>query len=895
MTKRKIEIRAMPAAMRRMPPLAVALFVICALLIGLVWSVAIVRTGNRHALAEASATRQAQALSRAYAEQLRRGVGEIDQITLTLKYYWEHDRHGVMLEDQFRHGLYPKSHGLYVLIIDRDGTKLSGTLPGRIDVSDREHFKVHREGRHSGLYISEPYVGRTTGKAVIAFSRALRKPDGSFDGVVMVAVQPGYLAAFYDRSSLGDRDFLAVHRFDGALLAAKVGGSIDASAGKLFPGAPRFVEPAGVRAIGADRFADGDARLLAWQNLSGYPLTATVGLSAADIHAAADEASRHARQTALGVTALLVAVGIGGILATLRAAARARREARIKDTYRLATDGAREGFFMIRSIAGADGLSADFVVQDCNGRGAAFVGFERDELLGMQFSRLYRGAALSKVMEIFRAAMASGFYEDEFMARRARGERPLWLQRKLVRSGDALAMTVRDISDAKAHAQALSRLASEDALTTLHNRHWLMQTMPQSLEAARASGRMLALLFFDLDDFKNVNNTLGHAAGDDLLRLTAQRLRSALRPGDHAVRLGGDEFTVILEQVDSADHVARVTERVIAALAEPFVLTDGRRHEVHASIGISMYPADGADADTLLKHADIAMYAVKASGKGQYHFYQPALSASLMQRLALEQALREAVDLDQFVVHYQPRVDARSGRLRSLEALVRWQHPQRGLVGPLEFIEVAEAMGLIQALGCQVADKVCAQLHAWQADGLPVVPVSINVSAHQFNRGDVPGMIAGCIARHGIAPSLLEVELTESCMLATDRPVADELSALKAQGIRLLVDDFGTGYSSLSQLQQLDLDVLKVDRAFTAQLAKGREGVAFFRAIVSMAHVLNMSVVAEGVEREEELQILRELGCDEVQGYYISRPLPAAGAARLLHAGSLFPETLESA
>jgi predicted signal transduction protein with EAL and GGDEF domain len=361
------------------------------------------------------------------------------------------------------------------------------------------------------------------------------------------------------------------------------------------------------------------------------------------------------------------------------------------------------------------------------------------------------------------------------------------------------------------------------------------------------------------------------------------------------VRLGGDEFTVILEQVDSTDQVARITGRVIAALAEPYVLPDGSRHEVHASIGISMFPADGGDADTLLKHADIAMYAVKASGKGQFHFYQPALSASLMQRLALEQALREAVDLDQFVVHYQPRVDARSGQLRSLEALVRWQHPQRGLVGPLEFIEIAESMGLIQALGCQVADKVCAQLRAWQVEGLPVVPVSINVSAHQFNRGDVPGMIAGCIARHGIAPTLLEVELTESCMLATDRPVAEELTALKALGIRLLVDDFGTGYSSLSQLQQLDLDVLKVDRAFTAQLVRGREGVAFFRAIVSMAHVLNMSVVAEGVEREDELAILRELGCDEVQGYYISRPLPAAAAARLLHAGSQFPDTLKSA
>jgi diguanylate cyclase (GGDEF)-like protein/PAS domain S-box-containing protein len=890
-----IDVPALHAAIRRVPPLAIVLFLACALLIGLVWSLDSTRSASRHAQAEAAALRQAQELSRAYAEQLRRSVDELDQITLTLKYYWEHARGAVLLEDQARNGLYPKSAGLYVLIIDSNGDKVTGTLPGPLALADREYFRIHKDGRQVGLYISEPYIGRTTGSAVIAFSRALHKPDGSFDGVVMVAVEPGYIAAFYERASFGRQDFLAVHRADGAFLSGKAGGGLDGTVSSLMPAPPQADGPAGATAIDAGRFADGAGRVVAWQRLPGYPLTASVGLSSADIHAAAKDASRHAHQSAVGATALLTVAGLGGIFATLRAAGRARREARIQETYRLATDGAREGFFMIGSITGADGQVADFAVQDCNERGAAFVGFKRDALLGMRFTELYRGAALSRVMGIFRESMQSGFYEDEFMVRRDCGERPLWLHRKLVRSGDALAMTVRDISDAKAHAQALSRLASEDALTTLHNRHWLMQQMPQSVAAARAAGHMLALLFFDLDDFKNVNNTLGHAAGDDLLRLTALRLRSALRPGDHAVRLGGDEFTVILGQVDSPEQVAKVTERVIAALREPFVLSGGSRHTVHASIGISMFPADGDDADTLLKHADIAMYAVKASGKGQYHFYKPALSARLMQRLALEQALREAVDGDQFVLHYQPRVDTATGALRSMEALVRWQHPQRGLVGPMEFIEVAEAMGLIQALGQQVADKVCIQLRAWEAQGLRLVPVSINVSAEQFNHGDVPGMIAGCIARHGIPPALLEVELTESCMLVTDRPVADQLAVIKALGVKLLVDDFGTGYSSLSQLQQLDLDVLKVDRAFTAQLCRGHEGVAFFRAIVSMAHVLGMSVVAEGVETLEALQILADMGCDEVQGYYISRPLPATDAARLLRGGSLFPALQRSA
>ena len=878
------------ARLCQMPPLAAALLLVCALLITSVWTLSNTQSRRERAQAEAGAWRNAQSLSRSYAEQLRRGVGELDQITLTLKYYWEHMHNSFTLEDQALHGLYPQSSGLYVVIFDRNGVKVSGTLPNPLAVSDREYFRVHKEGRHKGLYISEPYLGRTTGTSVIAFSRVLQLRDGAFDGVVMVAVEPSYLASFYERSSLGGQDFVAAYRTNGEMLAAKVGGSLND--GALFPAPPRFIENAGVRFIDASQFADGASRLIAWQRLADYPLTATVGLANADIYAASDKAALNSSHFSLACTVLLVAAGAGCVAASLRAADRAQREMRVKDTYRLATDSAREGFFMIRSVVDADGQIVDFVVQDCNERGAAFVGFVRDDLLGMGFRGLYRGPAQVKVMQIFCKAMAAGFYEDEFMVRRDPSERPLWLQRKLVRSEDALAMTVRDISDAKAHAQALSRLASEDALTTLHNRHWLMQAMPASLAAARTSGSMLALLFFDLDDFKNVNNTLGHAAGDELLRLTALRLRSALRPGDHAVRLGGDEFTVILEQVDSVEQVERITVRVVGAFSEPFVLADGSRHAVHASIGISMYPADGEDAETLLKHADIAMYAVKGRGKGHYHFYQPQLSEVLMQRLALEQALRDAVDLDQFVLHYQPRVDTVTGALRSMEALVRWQHPQRGLVGPLEFIEVAEAMGLIQALGRQVADKVCMQLREWQAEGLLLVPVSINVSAQQFNRGDVPGMIAGCIARYGIAPTLLEVELTESCMLVADRPVAEELAAIKALGVKLLVDDFGTGYSSLSQLQQLDLDVLKVDRAFTAQLCSGRGGVAFFRAIVSMAHVLNMSVVAEGVETEEELQILRELGCDEVQGYYISRPLPAVAAGQFIRAAARVPAAL---
>ena len=869
--------------MNRLPRLAVALPLLCALVIALIWIMVNAKAERDRRLAEAGATLHAQALARSYAEQLQRTVSEVNQITLTLKYYWENSGVRPSLEDQASHGLYPPSSRLYVVVFDRNGRNLSSTMPNPSPqrVADREYFRAHLGPGDTGLFVSQPYVSRSFGRTVIAFSRALRDRNGDFDGVILVAVEPAVLLSFFDQSSMRGQDLIALHRVDGALVAARTGDAAKAG-NALFASAPKLEGESGMRPVSASQFTDGAARIVAWQRIADYPLVAMAGLATSNIYTAAQEAERTDRRYAVILTAVLIIAGMAGALAAMRAAAHAQREARIKHTYRLATDGAREGFFMVRSQTDGQGKIVDFQVEDCNERGAAFVGYARTALIGKCFSDLYRGAALAKVMRIFRHAMDNGFHEDEFKLSAVGRDRPLWLQRKLVRSEDALAMTVRDISDARAHAEQLARMASEDALTTLHNRHWLMQTMPQMLARARAGGGMLALLFFDLDDFKNVNNTLGHAAGDQLLRMTALRLRAALRPGDHGVRLGGDEFTVILEQISTAEQVEAITARVVDALATPFVLADGSRHAVHASIGISMYPADGEDAETLIKHADIAMYAVKASGKGRYRFYHADLSASLVHRLALEQALREAIEGDQFVVHYQPRVDTFTGALRSMEALVRWQHPQRGLVPPLEFIPVAESMGLILALGEQVADMVCAQLSAWQRQGLPPVPVSINVSAQQFNQGDVAAMLSDCMARHRIGAALLEVELTESCMLATDRPVAEQLAAIKALGVRLLVDDFGTGYSSLSQLQQLDLDVLKVDRAFTSQLGAGAQGVAFFRAIVSMAHVLDMSVVAEGVETEEELRLLRELACDEVQGYYISRPLPPDAMAALM-------------
>jgi diguanylate cyclase (GGDEF)-like protein/PAS domain S-box-containing protein len=591
---------------------------------------------------------------------------------------------------------------------------------------------------------------------------------------------------------------------------------------------------------------------------------------------------------ATSATLLLLLAAILGSTLVGRLVWRKHQAAVIADTYRLAIEGAHEGFFMARALYGQGRTITDFVVENCNEQGARMIGFSREKLVDVRFSQLYTGRIFQKVKTTFMKAMEQGFHEDEFVQQGRDGERT-WIHRRLVRSGDGIAITLRDITQAKAHERALESLGNTDALTGLHNRYWLGQHLPRALAKARQDRTTFAVLYLDLDDFKDVNNTMGHDAGDHVLRQAGQRIAAVLRPGDHVVRLGGDEFTVLLADADRREDVIGIAARILEALSAPFQVRGGQQPRVCASIGISLYPQDGETTEALLQHADTAMYAAKNNGKGRHAFYTPALTEEIVHRIRNEYALRQAIEVNAFVLHYQPRVNAISGELLSMEALVRWMHPERGMVPPLEFIGLAEDTGLIVELGKLVIDQACMQIAAWQAQGLRVVPLSVNVSPVQFAQCDLQAVIAESLARHRIDPRLLEVEVTESCMMQDSEKVAQEIAAIKSLGVRISVDDFGTGYSSLSQLQRLDLDVLKVDRAFTQALDDGKQGEAFFKTIVSMAHILDMHVVAEGVETPSQLSMLQSLGCNEVQGYLISRPVPAALATDFLERRCLFP------
>jgi diguanylate cyclase (GGDEF)-like protein len=420
----------------------------------------------------------------------------------------------------------------------------------------------------------------------------------------------------------------------------------------------------------------------------------------------------------------------------------------------------------------------------------------------------------------------------------------------------------------------LTWLAQYDALTNLPNRRHLASRIEDAIAQAQRHGHRAGVMFIDLDRFKHVNDMLGHGAGDELLVQAGRRLEQCVRPGDLVARLGGDEFAVVLPHVADQAASAAIAARLIEALARPFPL-QGQQIFVSGSVGIAAYPDDGTCADMLLKSADIAMYSAKNSGRNNYQFYAAEMNEKAAQRLLTENQLRGALERDEFVLHYQPKVKLSDGSVRGFEALLRWDHPERGLVPPLEFITILEDTGLIIPVGEWVLAQVCRQLNAWQQAGRNPLPVAINLSARQLQQADLGASVERIVGAAGVNPRLLEFELTESMLMTDPEAAVAILGGLKAQGMRLSVDDFGTGYSSLAYLKRFPLDALKIDRTFVRDLPGDADDAAITKAVIRLAHSLNLKVVAEGVETIEQLRVLENYGCDEIQGYYVGRPQPA--------------------
>jgi diguanylate cyclase (GGDEF)-like protein len=864
------------------------------------WTAAVLRANTEHRRAEDQAFKEADAYAEAYEQYVTRSLAQMDQITMQLKHSWEHSHNGALVEDMRRDGMFTDSAFVAVSVIGRDGrlASSSGMRADSVDLSSARFFIEHRDSNSSALRIAMPPPELRKLHGTVLFTRRLDTAEDEFAGVLLMAVDAAYFTSFVSSPTLGAHSLLALVGSEGNLRVEQDSSGIvrlDARASLLPANADRWPVARGVQLVDADSgqagFGDGRARVLGWRRSSAYPVVALVALSHEAALAGADAYWRDSRTyTSMATAVLLLLAGVASML-SLRAASRAREQDEVARAYRTATESGNDGFYMVSPLRDRKGQILDFRIVDCNERGAFFYGMTRTSLVGSLVSQVDRGLGAIELIANYRQAMATGFHQEDRHMPDDNRLNIRWGHRRLVRVGDGLAVTLQDISERKEHEAQLARLANEDSLTGLPNRHWFLHFVPAALTHAEANGQGVALLFIDLDEFKQVNDSHGHAVGDRLLKAAATRLLSQLRPSDRVARFGGDEFIVLLSPFDNDEQVGMVAQRIIQAFSKPFQI-DQEQHAIGASVGISVFPRDGQDAATLIRHSDIAMYAGKNEGKGQFRFFEPAQSTMLKTRAQLRQRLLEAIDKRQFVLHYQPRVDTRSGELLSMEALLRWEHPQLGMIRPDEFIPLAESSGLIVPIGAIVIDQACAQLAAWSAQGLPAAPVSINVSPKQFLRGGVRRELAEALSRHAVPARLLEVEITESAMMGDQDEILAELAAIRALGVKLHVDDFGTGYSSLSQLQRMKMDVLKVDRSFTAELGRSKEGTVFFQAIVSMAHALGMEVVAEGVENEEQLAILRTLGCNEVQGYLVARPMAAEAMAVLLARRFLFDERL---
>lgn len=426
----------------------------------------------------------------------------------------------------------------------------------------------------------------------------------------------------------------------------------------------------------------------------------------------------------------------------------------------------------------------------------------------------------------------------------------------------------------------IERLATHDALTGLPNRAVFTEHLRRTLARAERHGWPVALFCMDLDRFKNINDTLGHPVGDRALQEVAQRLGACVRGSDMAARLGGDEFVLLVEEYGDAESLVEIAERILATIYQPMVI-DGKELNVSVSVGVCTYPADAGDSEALLSNADIAMYRAKEQGRNNFGFYSPRINSHSVEKLALETGLRYAVERDELRVHYQPKLDVASGRIVGVEALLRWQHPKLGLLRPDRFIPLAEETGLIVPIGLWTLRVACAAARSWRDQGMPL-QVAVNLSARQFHFGRLLDDVADALRVSGLDAGALELEITESTVMQNPEQAVILMDGLRRLGVRMAMDDFGTGYSSIGHLKRFPVDSLKLDRTFVRDLPNDADDVAITRAVIAMAHALDITVIAEGVERREQLDLLAREGCDQFQGYLCQPPLDEAELIRFV-------------
>jgi len=831
-----------------------------------------------------------------YEAQVARNLNAIDQTLKVVKYAVQMNGAQGALPALRRQGLLPPGLVFVVSVADRDG-RIVASNPEMApqDVSQLPSFTVHRNGNNGQPFVSYTLSEADGQEPHLRFTRRIDDGAGGFAGVVVVDVDPAYFTSSYERSRQGEHGLLGLVGNDGVARALRIGdklswnqridlAKLDADA--MHPGVT---------------LPDGVARYVSMRRLHGFPLSAIVGLADSEQMATFEQHRANYRAAALGGSLLLVAV-VALISAWSWQLSKARRrERRAQETYAAASEASLDAIFVLRCVydkcGGADGAVVDFTVEETNRPGELLTGHTKDSMRGHGLSKLMPSYMENGIFEeLAHVALHGGVAEGEWQAVTppATGR---WLQRQVVQVENGVVATVRDITERKRTEDRIRHMAHHDELTGLPNRTLIRDRLEQAVRNAQRSGGCLALAFVDLDGFKLVNDGLGHNAGDELLKVVATRMQGCLRRSDTLGRLGGDEFVILLPDVaDSALVLNPLLEKIRDAVGEP-VLVDGQAVQVGCSMGVVMYPRDGDDPKTLMMNADAAMYRAKELGKHNFQFYTREMNASLEEKLILLEGMRKALDTtlafeaggiepgpdaNCFHLLYQPKIDLRSGHLFGAEALIRWHHPEHGVVPPDRFIGLAEESGLIVALGEWVVRRACRQAQAWRAAGLDGLTVSVNVSARQFEERRLVERVAAALAESGLPPEALELEVTESLLMRDLHQALERMGELKAMGVSLSIDDFGTGYSSLSALKSFPISTLKIDKSFVRDLAHSPDDQAIALAVISLAHRLHLRVIAEGVETEEQREFLRAHECDEMQGYLFSPPVAAGRIAAML-------------
>ncbi len=814
---------------------------------------------------KSDAERTTQNFAMVFEENVLRSIGEIDKALLYLRRSIETRKDSTDYATIVNTTDVLSEIIVQVAIIDANGimrASNAGPQPAPpIDLSDREHYKVHVKSGEDRLFISKPVIGRVSNKWSVQFSRRFLNRDGTFAGVVVASLNPDHLTKFYDKIDFGSSVSISLIGSDG-FIRASGGAANEYTLGQDLRRTALFSRMQdGRNATFEDGSAAGAGRLVTVRKVRDQPLWVSVSIDEGAIYQDSRAGLRINAIAGLALTLIILAA----MERILRTEARARQKA---EQLQLTLESISQGIMLV---------TKDLKVPIINSRCVELLNL-RPEIADNppRFDQL---ADYTSGSSSASNSSMCGQIETDAAGQLTVRERQMPNGAVIeVRTGrlpdGGFVQTFTDITRRREAEARIERLASEDPLTGLPNRRVFRSALDRiASQNATADGRQksreFSVMFLDLDQFKVINDTLGHRIGDLLLQAVAQRLSSVLDAGDMLARLGGDEFAIVAQSVDSVSQTEVLAGRLIGAVEQPYEI-DGYRISSSVSIGIAISSRDGDNADDLLMAADLALYAVKAHGRGAYRFYEASMNRELSERRQIEMDLREAITNDTLELHYQPIMNLKDGGVCGFEGLARWRHPLRGMVPPAVFIPIAEDTGLILALGEWALRQACSAAVQWPPD----IKVSVNLSPVQFSAPGLPDVIERTLADTGLPAHRLELEITERILMDRTAQTLAMLRRIKDLGVRIALDDFGTGYSSLSYLRSFPFDKIKVDRTFISDCRMGTEHVVIVQAVVSIARALGMATTAEGVETPAQQEFLSALGCDEAQGYLVSPPVP---------------------